>query len=203
MENEPEVGRMIADCGQNNLVAKSLILNSILLTVLLAGCVARPLAPADELKFQILGKIGVKQDGEGFSANFDWRQHTQTRYEIDVWGPLGQGRTQLKGDQRVMQVSRGDQILALGQPDEVMLAHLGWSIPLDVLPAWIRGEPATQFSFGDSRLDEQGRFVEFTQAGWVVSLGRYDQRDGISTPGRIKASQPDKTITVVVREYLQ
>ena len=194
---------MIADCGQNNLVAKSLILNGILLTLLLTGCVARPLVPTSELNFQILGKIGVKQDGEGFSANFDWRQHAQARYEIDVWGPLGQGRTQLKGDQGAMQVSRGDQILALGQPEEVMLAHLGWSIPLDVLPAWIRGEPAAQYGSADRRFDDQGRIVEFTQAGWAVSLGRYGQREGISTPGRIKASQADKTITVVVREYLQ
>ncbi len=194
---------MIADCGQNNLVAKSLILNSILLTFLLAGCVAKPLVPPDELNFQILGKIGVKQDGEGFSANFDWRQHSQARYEIDVWGPLGQGRTQLKGDPRAMQVSRGEQILALGQPEEVMLAHLGWSLPLDVLPAWIRGEPAAQYRYDSTGLDEQGRFVEFTQAGWLVSLSRYDQRDGLTTPGRIKASQADKTITVIVREYLQ
>jgi len=194
---------MIADCGQNNLVAKSLILNSILLTLLLAGCVATPLVPADDLNFQILGKIGIKQDGEGFSANFDWRQHSQARYEIDVWGPLGQARTQLKGDQGVMQVSRGDQVLALGQPGEVMLAHLGWSMPLDVLPAWIRGEPAAQYDFDDRRFDDQGRVVEFTQAGWAVSLGRFSQRDNISTPGRIKASQADRTITVIVREYLQ
>lgn len=157
----------------------------------------------DELNFQILGKIGVKQAGDGFSANFDWRQHTQARYEIDVWGPLGQGRTQLKGDQGAMQVSRGDQVLALGQPDEVMLAHLGWSIPLDVLPAWIRGVPAAQYGVDDRRFDDQGRFVEFTQAGWAVTLGRYDQRKDIMTPGRIKASQADKTITVIVREYLQ
>lgn len=157
----------------------------------------------DELNFQILGKIGVKQAGDGFSANFDWRQHTQARYEIDVWGPLGQGRTQLKGDQGAMQVSRGDQVLALGQPDEVMLAHLGWSIPLDVLPAWIRGVPAAQYGVDDRRFDDQGRFVEFTQAGWAVTLDRYDQRKDIMTPGRIKASQADKTITVIVREYLQ
>mgnify|MGYP001812405027 CR=1 FL=1 len=102
-----------------------------------------------------------------------------------------------------MQVSRGEQMLALGQPAEVMLAHLGWSLPLDVLPAWIRGEPAAQYGYDMTGLDEQGRFVEFTQAGWVVSLSRYNQRDGFTTPGRIKASQADKTITVVVREYLQ
>ncbi|XOV83377.1 MAG: lipoprotein insertase outer membrane protein LolB [bacterium] len=183
-------------------MAKSLILNSILLILLLAGCAARAPEPSSDLHFQILGKIGVKQDGEGFSANFDWRQHSQARYEIDVWGPLGQGRTQLEGDAQTMQISRGEQLLALGQPEEVMLMHLGWSIPLDVLPAWIRGQPAAQLRYGNSRLDEQGRYVEFTQAGWLVSLARYNEHGGITTPGRIRASRADKTITVVVREYL-
>lgn len=170
---------------------------------LLAGCVAKPPVPQSELHFQILGKIGVKQAGQGFSASFDWRQHSQLRYEIDVWGPLGQGRTQLLGDLQAMQVSRGEQLLAFGPPDEVMQIHLGWSMPLNVLPAWIRGQPAGQYAYVGERYDEQGRFVEFSQADWLVSLSRYDQRGDLSTPGRIVAVQADKAITVIVREYRQ
>lgn len=194
---------MIADCGRNNLVAKSLILNSILSLLLLAGCVAKPPATDLDLQFQIVGKIGVKQGQKGYSANFDWRQQTRNRYVIEVWGPLGQGRTQLEGDLVSMQVSRGGQLLALGPPEEVMQAHLGWSIPLDVLPSWIRGRPAVQWAVNDVRYDDDGEYALFSQASWSVALSRFAQRESLRTPSRVIASQNDKKITVIVRDYLQ
>ena len=194
---------MIADCGGNNLVAKSLILNSILSLLLLAGCVAKPPVAGFDLQFQIVGKIGVKQGPEGYSANFDWRQQTRNRYTIEVWGPLGQGRTQLEGDLASMQVRRGGQLLALGRPEEVMQAHLGWSIPLDVLPAWIRGRPATQWAVDDVRYDDEGEYALFSQANWSVALSRFALRDNLRTPSRVVATQDEKKITVIVRDYRQ
>jgi outer membrane lipoprotein LolB len=194
---------MIADCEVNNLVAKSLILNSILSLLLLAGCVAKPPAADFDLQFQIVGKIGVKQGPEGYSANFDWRQQTRNRYTIEVWGPLGQGRTQLEGDLTSMQVRRGGQLLALGRPEEVMQAHLGWSIPLDVLPAWIRGRPAAQWAVADVRYDDDGEYALFSQANWSVALSRFALHDNLRTPSRVIAIQDEKKITVIVRDYRQ
>ena len=52
------------------------------------------MAPAD---FRLGGKIAVRGGAEAFSASFDWAQRGET-YDVEFWGPLGQGRVRLRGD---------------------------------------------------------------------------------------------------------
>jgi len=158
------------------------------------------------LAFAADGKFGIKDDESGYSARFSWR-HYRHGYDIEVWGPLGQGRTLLRGDAAVMQVRRGELILAKGAPEQVMLANLGWAVPIAVLPAWIQGFPATELPHAAAQLDSEGRYTAFDQAGWQVSLQRYTSRtsapEGLTTPARIVASNGARKVTVVVREYVQ
>ena len=196
---------MIAEC-QPGAVVKSLILKGILITVWLGGCAVKPLPELDadaELEFRVMGKFGIRQGDEGFSAQFSWLQYTKG-YEIEVWGLLGQGRTQLQGDSGSMAVKRGTEVIAQGLPQDVMTAHLGWSVPISVLPAWIQGRPAEGFEYEGAEYDDFGRFSKFTQAGWQVSLQRYlprlDQGD-FATPGKILAASGTRRVTVIVRDY--
>jgi outer membrane lipoprotein LolB len=195
---------MIADWRQNAVV-KSLILKGISLT-LLGACATAPVPPDARLVFTANGKFGISSAAEGYSARFSWR-HYADGYDIEVWGPLGQGRTRLRGDDGYMQVLRGQENLAEGTPEQVMFSHLGWSVPVGVLPHWIQGYPAPQMPYADAELDEQGRYTGFMQSGWQVSLERYLQRAGVGpevlTPGRIVARNGLRKVTVVVREYTQ
>ena len=173
--------------------------------VCVSGCVTKPvpgIAPGD---FAISGKFGIRNGQEGYSARFNWRQGS-AGYDIEVWGPLGQGRTRLFGDEQSMQVQRGAEVLAQGEPQSVMMANLGWSVPLHVLPAWIRGEPLAELSHDGAVYDAEGHYVQFSQAGWQVSLSRYEQRSGTGapvTPARIVAQNGVRKVTVIVREFLQ
>lgn len=196
---------MIADwCWK--AVVKSLILKGISILLLAGGCALQPIPMESDLAFAAQGKFGIKDDETGYSARFNWR-HYRRGYEIEVWGPLGQGRTQLRGNAALMQVRRGDKILTQGAPEQVMLANLGWTVPIAVLPAWIQGFPATQLPYAAAVLDDQGRYTAFDQAGWQVTLQRYKARStaplGLSTPTRIVALNGMRKVTVVVREYAQ
>ncbi len=93
--------------------------------------------------------------------------------------------------------------MAQGAPEAVMQANLGWSVPIYVLPAWIRGEPDPAQGFDAAVYDDQGRFTAFAQAGWQVSLSRYTARQEFATPARIVAMSGVKKVTVIVREYTQ
>ena len=94
---------MIADCLVNS-VHKSLFLQAILLVLLLSGCASGPRIAQENWDFWASGKLAVRNAEEGHSARFNWRQ-LGGEYDIDVWGPLGQGRTQLVGDAQLMTVS--------------------------------------------------------------------------------------------------
>ena len=181
-------------------VHKSLFLQAILLNVVLLGCAGRAPSQQENWDFWVSGKLAVTSAGEGHSARFNWRQLAD-HYEIEVWGPLGQGRTQLSGDAQQMTVKRGTRLLDSGHPDDVMLRHLGWTFPVDALPAWLRGNPHADLALSAVDEDDDGLVHGFRQAGWLVGFERFKQFDQGVRPRRITATRDDYRVRVVVGEY--
>lgn len=86
-------GGIVAGCG--GLPGSPSFAKAIFpLYCLLAGCVSAPVAPP-AADFWIQGKIGVVEGGEAFSARFVWAGRGEA-FNIDLWGPLGQGHTRLR-----------------------------------------------------------------------------------------------------------
>ena len=73
------------------------------------------------------------------------RRQTKDAYQIDVWGSLGQGRIQLRGDAADMRVLRGREVIAAGEPRQVMRSQLGWDLPVVAIPNWLFGRPLPQY----------------------------------------------------------
>jgi len=192
---------MIADCYVNTSV-KLLILKGIFVLFLLVGCASQAPVVRPDLDFVAKGKLGVKLGDKGYSASFSWQQFA-AGYAIDVWGPLGQGRTKLRGNAASMRVIRGDEVLAEGPPELVMQTHLGWSVPLDVLPAWISGRSDTDSTIEGAVYDPMQRLIEFQQANWHVSFSRFHDAGPDARPGRIVARSGVKKVTVLVRQFTQ
>ena len=138
----------------------------------------------------------------GTSMRFAWEQASE-RYQVDVWGPLGQGRTRLTGDPEWMRIARGDEVLAEGPPSAIMATQLGWQVPVAYLPVWIRGAPLPNEAVADAQLDGEGRYVGFTQAGWQVALSGYQAAANPVSPARIVAVNGARKVTVVVREFVE
>ena len=192
---------MIADWRLDG-VLKSLILKAIFAALLAGGCASRPLPLNPGVDFRVSGKFGIRDGENGYSARFAWQQSMDT-YDIEVWGPLGQGRTQLTGDSLSMAVLQGGEMLTRGRPEEVMQASLGWSVPVAVLPAWIRGTPHRQLAYDSAVQDPQGRYTGFVQADWQVTLSGYERSADGTTPARIVAENGPRRVTVVVRDYVE
>ena len=128
-------------CGARAVCRRNLWLATTL--VLIAGCAGAPVVP-EAADFRVLGKIGVVEGARAFSARFNWAQ-TGARYDIALWGPLGQGSTRLRGDsEQVEIVGKGGRPVLTGHPETVMRRRLGWSLPLAVLPWWMSGQPAPE-----------------------------------------------------------
>jgi outer membrane lipoprotein LolB len=195
-------------------LANYLLLNAFLLA-LLAGCTVLPRHQPEEGGFALRGNLGVVQDQESFSARFFWRQDG-TRFLIDLWGPLGQGRIALEGNERRLQLRQGDTLISEGAPDLVMRQHLGWSLPLSVLPQWVQGRPADGLEVLDAQYDEAGRLTSFSQLDWRVELERYQQvgtaapddpeaangpRPGDFLPHRVTASRASYRVRLAVSAW--
>lgn len=180
----------------------------LLLCLAVAGCAALPETPETPETFVLTGKVGVREAEESFSANLLWHQMGEA-FEIDLWGPLGQGRVKLVKKNGEISLESDKGVLAQGDPERVMQAHLGWSLPLEVLPAWVQGGPLAEVPASGLREDEFGRVLGFEQLGWNVLLERY-QRVPVGSaseaaerelPRRVTATRNDARVRLVISDW--
>ena len=166
----------------------------VILTVGLYGCVHSPPSPERPL-FSTGGKISIRQGTKGSSGRFSFEQY-DTSIALEVWGPLGQGRTRLAGNEQRLQLTQGDKTLAAGPAAELMQQQLGWYVPLNVFSAWLQGQPHPDFPV-DWRLQDsqQQRFV---QLDWEVEFSRFGSAPE-GQPGRISATKQGLRVLLVTR----
>ncbi len=168
------------------------------------ACALRaPAPPADG--FELRGKLAVTEAGERFSGNFIWRQQAE-RFDINVWGPLGQGRVHLRGNEAELMLLDGrEELIDRGPAASVMRTQLGWSLPLEVLPSWVLGEPDGAFVVTDDERDADGRYEAFQQAGWQVRLDDYREvAFGASPrwlPRRVDVRREDTRVRLVIGSW--
>ena len=166
---------------------------------LLAGCVSSPPLPP-EADFSIKGTVGVVERGESWSARFVWRQFGE-RFEIDLWGPLGQGQTRLRGTPKRLDIIDAEgEVQTSGSPEALMLAELGWSLPLSLLLDWLQGRPSAAAPVDQVLHDPTGSLTDFHQLGWQVRFERAQNAPTNAPPRRITAERPGYRIRVVISE---
>jgi len=184
----------------------ALFLIVLLLSTMLSSCaVISPLGEDLAADFRLRGKIGVRDQsptGGSFSASFDWIQAGDA-FAIELWGPLGQGRTRLTGDDQTLTVTNARGVTLAGEsPEALMQEHLGWSAPVNVLQYWVRGRVAPGWRANGLDRDAEGNLTGFEQLGWTVELSRWQQSAAGPVPGRIRATRHGRRITVVCKEWL-
>ena len=156
---------------------------------------APPPAPSGEVAFDLRGRFSVSQDGRAQSGNFFWRQFA-AGFEVDLWGPLGQGRARLigAGGGLTLVDARGVAVFD-GDAEALMRRELGWSAPLAAFSAWVTGRPAPSWPV---RVHGRGAFE---QLGWRVAVTAWRDVGGQALPGRIEATRRGVRIVVACREW--
>lgn len=153
--------------------------------------------------FETLGKLALRGPNESLSVRFRWQQ-TGESYDLELWGPFGQGRTRLVGDAEQMAVLDGQgQVLSQGLPDVVVRQQIGWDLPLLALVSWAQGKPTDRAPVSEVSRDDQGRYVGFVQENWRIQyLAYYDPKLGRSEPPseRPKGGRP-KTMALTTGDY--
>lgn len=184
--------------------------------LLLSGCSGITGSDADaattqsELPgFVSQGKISLRPLGEskvkGFSANYRWEQ-TGDSYDLELWGALGQGRTRITGSARSIQIVDGTgRVVKSRKPERLLQRHLGWSLPLSVLPYWLRGQPAPDSPATMMRFQPNADLEALEQLDWRLEFARYTDVDSTTRrerlPGRIRASSAELKLTIVSRDW--
>ena len=169
--------------------------------VFIGGCaVARPDVDPS-VDFRLRGKIAVRGPGDAFSASFDWMQRGEA-FDIELWGPLGQGRVRLRGDGTRLTVTDARGGTVTGVSAEPLIAStLGWSVPVSALPYWVRGRYDPGNAVADVRRAADGTLAGFKQLGWAVGVSRWGESALGRVPARIVAVQRERRIVIVCKEW--
>jgi outer membrane lipoprotein LolB len=149
---------------------------AVLAALLLSSCAAlqRPgpaptVDPASVKAFQLDGRINLRVQKEGYPGRVRW-QHSPNTDELWFYSPLGSTVAQLRQDASgaVLITSDGREHRA-GDLQQLAFQVLGWDLPLDSLPYWVRGLAWPGAVTQGESFDDQGRLKQLSQAGWEVS----------------------------------
>ena len=180
--------------------AKSLLFFAAILLVL-AGCAAPSPQPPPEVNWQqqlaaltaledwgFNGKVAVSTPSGSETARLRWAQQG-SRSELVLSGPVGWNRATLVSDGSRLRLQRDGEWQEFGLDDHRALEEqLGWPLPLNYLPYWVRGMPAPGPSI--EQLDViDGKLAELRQDGWHVEYRAYQQAGGLLLPERIHVSR--------------
>ena len=174
--------------------------------ITLTGCSlvhrAPELSVPDVGGFVVKGRLAVRQGDGGFSSSFLW-QHALGRDEIELWGPLGQGRSRLVGDESEVTVyTAKGEVFRESDPEAGMRRWLGFSFPLAALTHWIRGERAPGYPTTEQSSDANGDLARLEQLSWRIEFSDYQTRaDGRRLPGRIVAIRTGVKVTLLPGEW--
>lgn len=124
-------------------------------------------------QFYLQGKIGVRTPQQSGSAFFTWQQQAE-RYDIELSGILGIGKTHIYGEmgQANLQSAKTGLIQA-ETPEELLIATTGWHAPIGHLIDWVQARPATLNA--DIQQDPLKRPTTILEDGWRVELSYIEQ----------------------------
>lgn len=176
----------------------------------LGGCATVPpqktelpasVAPAPAVReFDLGGRVAVRYQEQGFSANLDW-QHTQKTDQLLILNPLGQGVAQISRDDSGVRLKTADRRELTADDAEALTQQvLGWRLPLKGLGYWAVGAAAPG-PVNVLERDAAGRLARIEQDGWSIAYRDYRNVNGLDLPARIELARPELEIKLLVDNW--
>lgn len=150
-------------------------------------------------EWHIQGKIGVRTPDDAGSAYIDWNQ-AQDSFYITLSGPLGQGTTVISGNPTGARLEQSEGTWIAETPEQLLLEHTGWQIPISNLLYWVKGMPAPG---GQAVLshNELGTLATLQQDGWHLTFDQYSPQLNTLLPQRIRAQKDGLKVTLIIKRW--
>lgn len=137
----------------------------------------------------------------GWTGNLRWKQAGET-FDLVIGGPLGGGlRAQGVPDRVLVTTSEGS--FETHDPESFFERELGWRFPLTRLRFWSLGVPDPRLPSSRLFVDEIGLARDFTQDGWRIQYADYVDVHGRYLPASFSLSNGEKTVRVVIDNWLR
>lgn len=175
--------------------------------IFIVGCQSRTtiVPPKDanlaELNhWQIKARVAITTPEDNVTATLDWLK-TGEEFNFHIYGTFGVTYANLiqQADQAILKMP-DDQIFYHQDAQQLLYQSLGWDFPIDALSFWIKGLPSNQSGELINR-NQEGELDEAYLNDWKVEFSRYQFYSGFKMPRIIKATHPQMTLKVVVKDW--
>lgn len=140
------------------------------------------------------GRLSMVNETDSVTAAVNW-QHQKDREDIELVGPLAQGRLLISLQADKVVVDDGDQAREYsGKVEDVVAEQLRVDVPVESLRYWVLGLS-----------DPQQKFVEqkdgFFQAGWLIRFREMQKLDNDWLPRKMTAEKDKTRIKLIVDRW--
>jgi outer membrane lipoprotein LolB len=140
------------------------------------------------------GRLALVDEKNSLSVSINWR-HDDARDDIELVGPLGQGRVKVVVTPGQVIVDDGEvRSVYTGRAERVLRDQLGVEIPVSSLKYWVQGVNDPEYGFS---LESGG----FYQDGWLVRYRELQQVDAQTLPRKMSAEKAAARIKLIVDQW--
>ncbi|MGR8931405.1 MAG: lipoprotein insertase outer membrane protein LolB [Gammaproteobacteria bacterium] len=145
-------------------------------------------------QWMLEGRLAFTGEKDSVSASIVWR-HTELRDDIELIGPLAQGRVGIVVSLDQVTIDNGENLQTFhGDPNKILAEQLGMDVPVTALKYWVLG------------VNDPGQtFVEqssgFYQDGWLVSYREMQKIQAELLPKKITAQKDKARIKLIVDRW--
>ncbi|WP_196140611.1 lipoprotein insertase outer membrane protein LolB [Aliikangiella sp. G2MR2-5] len=175
--------------------------------ILISGCTPRSsvytagITPLSSINhWQVKARVAIRTEEESVSATLDWKQAARD-FDFHIYGMFGATYAHLIQEGHSATLKLPEEKIFNHRDAQVLLDEiLGWDFPIDALSYWIKGLPSGMKNESIKR-DEEQHLASAELNGWRVDFSRYQTYSGYQMPKIIKASHPQLTLKIVVKDW--
>lgn len=179
----------------------------IALIAWLGGCAVSPEKPAGEYQLSNMqylqqqkewlleGRLALVNEKDSVSVTINWR-HSELRDDIELVGPLAQGRVKISVTPDEVAVDDGDDPQVFyGPVNDVLAEQLGVDLPVDSLKFWVLG-------VNDPRQVYSEQPFGFYQGSWLVRFREMQVVNTHTLPKKMTAEKDKTRIKLIVDQWV-
>jgi outer membrane lipoprotein LolB len=189
----------------------SLLLILLVMASLLSGCSSTlgeqyqtlTVSQSKQAKaWELQGKIAVKSPTDKFSTNLYWF-HLGDENQLSLTTMLGTTVLTLNSKPGLARLEVEGKEYVDSNPQDLLEAVSGWSIPLDNLPLWITGQVGVNDQVsayhGDGLI--KSLISPASEHNWQVSFLSWQQQSGASVPKQIKIERAGVQVKIQINRW--
>lgn len=148
--------------------------------------------------WKLTGRLAVSDGRDGGSGRIEWIQDDDA-FEIVLNAPVTRQSWKLRGDTRFARIDGLEGGPYFGDSAAQLLEeHVGWSMPLDDLIAWVRGARAT--GTANIEFGENGLPALIEQNGWRIEYRQWNA-DVPPMPVKVFANQGERKVRLQIERW--